>query len=187
MTRAETIVIIGLLHTAFPKFPEANPFIPDAKKAMSATVDLWASMFENDPADQVRDAAIQYIATEHFPPTIAAIRSILADKQAADLPTPAALWTEVDRLLNSGIAPDREQEAYAQMSPGCKAATLAAGGWTALSLSAEDDQFIKRQFFRDAADYIAAEKQRLVLGGLAGPVPDVKSLPGDGKQVVLDG
>jgi len=177
--KIQTTVILAIIKTAYPTFgKDVSP---------EDIVSLWSEMFATDPVELVAAAVKRYIKSGEYPPTVAAISAILADMQAANLPTPAALWTEVDRLMNSGIAPDQEREAYGKMSPGCRAVTMAAGGWTALSLSAEDDQFIKRQFFRDAADYIAAEKQRLVLGGLAGPVSEVKSLPGDGKQVGLNG
>lgn len=131
MTRAETIGIIELLRRAYPRFAEPSQWEPDAKKVLSATVDLWTDMLSDLSVQAVMVAARQYIATSKFPPTIADIRGLVT----ASAVGAGDVWQEAHRLLNSGIAPDKAEEAYTHMSPSCMAAVQAVGGWYALSMA----------------------------------------------------
>jgi hypothetical protein len=52
--------------------------------------------------------------------------------------------------LNADLGPYEETAAYARMSDACREGVLACGGWTALSLSPEDDPHVRRVFLRAA-------------------------------------
>jgi hypothetical protein len=144
----------------------ATAFEPDITKAAADKVGLWARMFAADDASAVVSAAERYIKRGKFPPTIADIRAYMPSDKPLDV------WREVYQLLNSGVAPDKPEQAYARMSPACKAATLAVGGWHALSMSPENDPHIRREFAKAAEASIATmpklgedESGRFQLGG----------------------
>ena len=91
MDKIQTTVILAIIKTAYPTFgKDVSP---------EDIVSLWSEMFATDPVELVAAAVKRYIKSGEYPPTVAAISAILADMQAANLPTPAALWTEVDRLM----------------------------------------------------------------------------------------
>lgn len=163
MTRSETIGLIEQLHRAYPRFIQPSPLEPDLRKTISQVVDLWADMLSGIPASMSFAAARRHIATSRFPPTIAEILALTADMTAA-LPSPADVWQELDRLFNSGIAPNQPDKAYARMSPLCKSVTLAVGGWYALAMSDEGDQHVRRTFLQAAEQHIAAERERAITG-----------------------
>lgn len=164
MDKQQTTAALAIVKTAFPTFGRDIP--PED------ILSLWSEIFSDDQFDLVAMAVKQYIRVEKYPPTIADIRSIMADISLSGHATPADLWTEVDRLMKSGIAPDSDREAYEKMSPGCRAATLAAGGWQALSLSAVDDVFTKKLFLSGATAYVEGERKRLMTGA-GGALPQL--------------
>ena len=74
MTRKETMMIMGVLRTAYPAYYK------DAKNAeVERAVDLWHSMFEDQPVQAVAAAVKAYIAwdAKGFPPHIGAIKGAL--------------------------------------------------------------------------------------------------------------
>ncbi|GHU97695.1 hypothetical protein FACS1894208_13000 [Clostridia bacterium] len=123
MDKQQTQAVLSVIKTAFPNFGgDCNP---------ADIANLWARMFVSDDSRAVMSAAEQYMRRGKFPPTIADIRAYLPD----DSPAPSDIWAEAQRLLGSGIAPDRPEVAYARMTPACKAAgtvtvapTLTDGG-----------------------------------------------------------
>ena len=83
MTKKETTMIMGVLRTAYPTYYK------DANAAeLERAVDLWHSMFEDQPVQAVAAAVKAYIAwdAKGFPPHIGAIRGALRKISA-----PAAL------------------------------------------------------------------------------------------------
>jgi len=158
MTRLETIGIIELIRRAYPRFIEPSAWEPDVEKAVSNVVDLWTEMFATDHANTVVGAVKQYIRVGKFPPTVADIQAIITDATTPKV-MPGDIWQECHRLLNWTISPEDEERAYANMSDICREAVLAVGGWYALSMSPENDPYIRRTFMQAAQSRIQRDRE----------------------------
>jgi hypothetical protein len=100
MTREETLAIMSVLKAAYP------PFYKDMKRSEAeAIVDLWATMFVDEPATVVAAAVKAHIATDKkgFPPHIGAIKESIVKVTAPDEMTEAEAWSLVNRALSNGI------------------------------------------------------------------------------------
>lgn len=150
MTNDEMAMVMSILKTAYPRFYQDMQ-----KREAEEVVNLWAEMFSAESLTDVAAAVKRYITVGKFPPTIADIRELLPQTG----PTAADIWREAERLLGSGIGADNAPEAYARMSPACKAATLAVGGWYALAISDENDNRIVSAFLKAAERYICTNPQ----------------------------
>ena len=150
MNKNEMKATLGIIKTAYPGFGgDCDP---------KEILELWAEMFASDPAPLVADAVKRYIQTGKFPPTIADIRAIITDMTASTV-TSGDIWQEVYRLLNADISPDDPDTAYAKMSDICREAVLAVGGWYSLSMSPEDDQYVRRVFLKAAQARLDRDRQ----------------------------
>ena len=75
MTREETLVVMAVLKAAYPNYYR------DMKRSdAEGIVELWASMFQDEPAGLVAAAVKGHIATDTkgFPPHIGAIKEAIA-------------------------------------------------------------------------------------------------------------
>lgn len=69
MTKAETIQLIAMIKTAYPKY-----FISNNKDEVVLQVNVWHEMFIEDPYEIVVQAIKSLICSLKFPPTIADVR-----------------------------------------------------------------------------------------------------------------
>ena len=103
MTRDDTVIILGILKTAYPNFYK------DMKKdEMYNTIDLWNEMFEMDDVNLVKVAVKEYIQTGTFPPSIAEIKNKIYKLTNRET-TPAELWNCLQKALKNGIYGSEEE------------------------------------------------------------------------------
>lgn len=143
------IPIIELLRRAYPRFIESSAFEPDIKKTAYAVVDLWTQMFSDISVEIVAKAVELHIKNSRYLPSIAEIRSLAKSMMEPDV-TPGMIWEECHRLLNWDIQINDEARAYENMSDVCRDAVLACGGWKVLSMSSENDTYIRSTFLKAA-------------------------------------
>jgi len=69
VTRQEALAVLAILKTAYPTFYKNY-----SKEDINSAVDLWATMFADDPAHIVTEAVKSLICTLKYPPTIADVK-----------------------------------------------------------------------------------------------------------------
>lgn len=98
MTREETLAIMGVLKAAYP-----NYYRDMNRKDAEAVVDLWATMFNDEPMQLVAMAVKAHIAsdTKGFPPHIGAIKEAIVKLQMPDVMTELEAWALVDKATRN--------------------------------------------------------------------------------------
>jgi hypothetical protein len=110
MNREETAAIMSILQAAYPRF-----YINQTEKDMTAALNLWATMFEDNPAQLVTEAVKALLTTLVYPPTIADVKSkILLLTRPPDL-TEQESWNLVMKAISS--ANYYAQENFDKLSP----------------------------------------------------------------------
>lgn len=94
MTRADAAKLVAIVVTAYPNYDKFRD-----PKAVEATVNLWALMFEHDPGGIVGLAVKKHIATNKWPPSVAEIRELMLEAQRPDLIPPDQAWAAVSDLM----------------------------------------------------------------------------------------
>lgn len=100
MTREETLAIMSVLKAAY------SSFYKDMKRdEAEGIVNLWASMFADDPAAVVAAAVKAHIATDAkgFPPSIGAIKAAVVKVRQPEEMTEQEAWSLVSRAVSNGI------------------------------------------------------------------------------------
>ena len=69
MTRQEALAVMAMLKTAYPTFYKNL-----SKEDINAAVNLWATMFSEEPIQVVTEAIKALMCTLKFPPTIADVK-----------------------------------------------------------------------------------------------------------------
>lgn len=73
MTRQEALKILTILKTAYPNF-----YKDYSKEELNAAIDLWATMFSDEPVSIITEAVKSLMCTLEYPPTIADIKEKIA-------------------------------------------------------------------------------------------------------------
>ena len=73
MTRQEALAVLAILKTAYPTFYKNY-----SKEDVNAAVDLWATMFSDEPVSIITEAVKSLICTLKYPPTIADAKEKIA-------------------------------------------------------------------------------------------------------------
>ena len=94
MTRADAAKLVAIVVTAYPNYDKFRD-----PKAVEATVNLWALMFESDPGAIVGLAVKKHRATSKWPPSVAEIRELMLEAQRPDLIPPDQAWAAVSDLM----------------------------------------------------------------------------------------
>lgn len=97
MTRDETIAIMAVLKAAYPNYYK------DMKRAdAEGVVNLWATMFADEPAELVTMAVKAHIASDSkgFPPHIGAIKDAIIRIQQPKELTELEAWALVQRAIS---------------------------------------------------------------------------------------
>ena len=94
MTKADAAKLVAIVVTAYPNY---DKFRDEA--AVTATVNLWASMFQSDDGRIVALALNKHIATNKWPPSVAEIRELMLELMHPDLIEPDRAWLAVSDLL----------------------------------------------------------------------------------------
>ena len=109
MTRTETLAVMSVLKAAYPSYYR------DMRRAdAEAVVDLWATMFAEEPARLVTMAVQAYITsdTKGFPPHIGAIKEAIVKLRTPDSMTEQEAWALVSKATrNSGYHAREEFDA----------------------------------------------------------------------------
>lgn len=122
MNRADAAKLVAIVVTAYPNYDKFK----DAK-AVEATVNLWATMFESDPGGIVGLAVKKHIATSKWPPSVAEIRELMLESQHPELVPPDQAWAAVSDLLYSE-GEHNHGDLYRQLPP-LIARTVETIGW----------------------------------------------------------
>jgi hypothetical protein len=73
VTRQEALAVMAMLKTAYPNF-----YKDLSKEDINATVNLWATMFSEEPIQVVTEAIKALMCTLKYPPTIADVKEKIA-------------------------------------------------------------------------------------------------------------
>ena len=94
MTRQEALAIMAMLKTAYPSF-----YKDFSKEELNAAVNLWATMFADDPAYIVTEAVKSLMCTLKYPPTIADVKEKIAMITQPPTMTEMEAWQKVQVRL----------------------------------------------------------------------------------------
>ena len=108
MTRQEAIAIMAMLKTAYPSF-----YKDLSKEDLNAAVNLWATMFADDPAYIVTEAVKSLMCTLKYPPTIADVK----EKIALITQPPAMTEMEAWDMVKSAISYYYAAEKFERLPP----------------------------------------------------------------------
>lgn len=110
MTRQEALAIMAMLKTAYPSF-----YKDFSKEELNAAVNLWATMFADDPAYIVTEAVKSLMCTLKYPPTIADVKEKIAAIMHPEMMTMTEMeaWQKVRRAISYYNA----DETFAQLPP----------------------------------------------------------------------
>lgn len=132
-----------------------NGFL-ETKEAMM----LWYRLLSDIPDEVVTKAADEYMAQEHFPPTVSDIRKRCFSSQSAQLPDWEQGWEETMNAIHRwGYM--RESEALASLNP-ITAEVVKSLGYQALCMS-ENPEGDRIAFREIHTRYTEREKQNLQL------------------------
>ena len=95
MNKADAARLVAIVVT----YPNYDKFRDE--QAVTATVNLWASMFAADDGRIVALALNKHIATSKWPPSVAELREIMLEIQRPDLIPPDKAWAAVSDLLHT--------------------------------------------------------------------------------------
>ncbi len=106
MDRAETAKTLAVLRAAYPNFYRGM-----GKAELEDIVDLWASMFEDDPFELVAGAVKAFIATDNkgFPPVIGVIKEKLRQISQPPMMTEQEAWQRVLKAIRDSAYRAREE------------------------------------------------------------------------------
>ena len=98
MTRQETATIMDILAASYPRFYSG----PDAPNPVQ-TLNLWATMFADDPVEVVAMAVKAFIASDKkgFPPHIGAIKDAIVKLKTPDVMTEQEAWELVRKATSN--------------------------------------------------------------------------------------
>jgi len=108
MTRREALAVMAMLKTAYPTF-----YKDLSKEDINAAVNLWATMFADDPAYIVTEAVKSLMCTLKYPPTIADVK----EKIALITQPPAMTEMEAWDMVRRAISYYHANEAFRNLPP----------------------------------------------------------------------
>jgi len=108
MTRQEALAVMAMLKTAYPTF-----YKDLSKEDISAAVNLWATMFSEEPVQVVTEAIKALMCTLKFPPTIADVKEKIAMITQPLMMTEMEAWSRV----RGAISYYHANEAFANLPP----------------------------------------------------------------------
>ena len=108
MNREETKAILAILKAGYPNF-----YKDMTKEDATNTINLWTTMFADDPAQVVTEAVKSLMCTLKFPPTIADVK----EKIAMITQPPAMTEMEAWQMVKSAISYYNAAETYERLPP----------------------------------------------------------------------
>jgi hypothetical protein len=108
VTRQEALAVLAILKTAYPTFYKNY-----SKEDINAAVDLWTTMFADDPAHIVTEAVKSLMCTLKYPPTIADVKEKIAMITQPLMMTEMEAWSRV----RGAISYYHANEAFVNLPP----------------------------------------------------------------------
>ena len=109
MQKKELIAVLERLEEYYRNFYSGT----DRERVLNA----WYPMFRDDPADEVNRAVIAYICTEKFPPTVAGIKTIMAENRMAGQMTEMQAWGKIREAVDKADNRTEAAKAYLGLPP----------------------------------------------------------------------
>ena len=85
----------------------------DKKEVFTA----WFEMFKDDDPAEVNRAVVAYICTNTFPPTVAGIKTLMAENRMAGQMTEMQAWQKIRDAVDFSTNRDEARKQYDQLSP----------------------------------------------------------------------
>jgi len=150
MTRQETIKVLAILSTAYPKMlgPDAND-----------TADLWADLFADIPFDIVKTAVQKYILTAQYQPSIAAIRQMCVEIANGESMSWEKAYLEFQTAV-SRFGRYRIEEMMSSLSPQTRQTVQCMGVDSMLNEDVEDGSGTLRAQFRDVYKNVSERENK---------------------------
>lgn len=100
MTREQMLDLLVVMQAAYPNFYRSMN-----EKQANAVLDLWATMFVDEPFEVVAMAVKSHIANDKkgFPPHIGAIKEAIIKLQQPDEMTELEAWGLIRKAVSNGI------------------------------------------------------------------------------------
>ena len=156
MTRQEALAIMAMLKTAYPSF-----YKDLSKEELNAAINLWATMFADDPAYIVTEAVKSLMCTLKYPPTIADVK----EKIAMITQPPAMTEMEAWDMVKSAISYYNAAETFERLPPILKRIVGSPNQlreW-AIMEAEKLDTVVQSNFMRSYKALAAQEKERAML------------------------
>lgn len=96
MTREETKQIMAVLQAGYPRF-----YKDISKLEATAVINLWATMFSQEPAKVVIEAVKALMCTLKYPPTIADVKEKIQELTQPEQLTEMEAWNMVKKAMNT--------------------------------------------------------------------------------------
>lgn len=178
MTRNDTLTILSVLKAAYPAFYKSMNRL-DA----DATIDLWATMFEDDPVAVVAAAVKTLIAadTKGYPPNIGSVKEQIRKLTVPETMTEAEAWGAISKAVrNSLYSSQREFEKLPDGLKSLVGSPAQLREWAAVDVDTLQT-VIASNFQRSYRAKIAAERETAVIPGSVR-----KALSGFTDHIALD-
>lgn len=156
MNREETKAILAILKAGYPNF-----YKDMTKEDATNTINLWAIMFADDPAQVVTEAVKSLMCTLKFPPTIADVK----EKIAMITQPPAMTEMEAWQTVKSAINYYNAAETFERLPPILKRIVGSPNQlreW-AIMEAEKLDTVVQSNFMRSYKALAAQEKERAML------------------------
>ncbi len=156
MTRQEALAIMAMLKTAYPSFYKNL-----SKEELNAAVNLWATMFSEEPIQVVTEAIKALMCTLKYPPTIADVKEKIVAITHPETMTEMEAWQKVRRAISYYNA----DETFAQLPPVIQKIVGSPNTlreW-ALMDAERVDSVIQSNFMRSYKAKVAIEKEYAML------------------------
>lgn len=154
MTEKDSIRIVTLICMSYPSSERLG------ENAIKGMVNIWKTLFADDPAELVELAVTRHIATSKWPPSVAEIRELMAQMQNPELIPPDLAWAAVkDAMRSCGEYLHRDIH---ELFPALIARVIETVGWHELWLSAKD-KYTGQRFFDVYTPMYQRELQKAML------------------------
>ena len=78
-------------------------------------LNAWYGMFKDDDFREVNRAAITYICTQNYPPTVAGLKTIMAENRMAGQMTEMQAWNKIRKAINDAGSRNDAIEAFSKL------------------------------------------------------------------------
>jgi hypothetical protein len=156
MNREETKAILAILKAGYPNF-----YKDMTKEDATSIINLWATMFADDPAQVVTEAVKSLMCTLKYPPTIADVK----EKIAMITQPPAMTEMEAWQMVKSAISYYNATETFSRLPPILQKIVGSPNTlreWAQMEAETVDS-VIQSNFMRSYKVRAAQEKERAML------------------------